>query len=152
MVRASGATLPGLLLAVLVGTFIGLGVHTFRYADGTAYLSDDPRACANCHVMHEQYDAWQKSPHHAAATCNDCHVPDDLVGRWTSKAVHGWRHSKAFTLQDFHEPIQIRPDDLLIVEGNCLRCHEPLVSGLVGAHDDSNCTSCHRGVGHGPWR
>lgn len=149
---AAGAALPGLLLAVLAGVLVGLGVHTFRYADGAAYLSDDPRACVNCHVMQEQYDAWQKSGHHAAASCNDCHVPADPLGRWTSKAVHGWRHSKAFTLQDFHEPIRIRDDDLRLVEQNCLRCHEPLVADVAGSHDESRCTSCHRGVGHGPWR
>jgi hypothetical protein len=26
-----------------------------------SYLSTDPRACVNCHVMNPQYDAWLKS-------------------------------------------------------------------------------------------
>ena len=73
--------------------------------------------------MREQYDGWQKASHHARATCNDCHVPQDALGKYVTKAKHGWRHSKAFTLQDFHEPIRIRPEDLAIVNDNCARCH-----------------------------
>jgi hypothetical protein len=39
---------------------LGLGTYTFTYARGWAYLTDDAGACANCHVMHEQYDGWIK--------------------------------------------------------------------------------------------
>ena len=49
--------------------------YTFAYARGWAYMTDDPRACANCHVMNEQYDGWIKSSHRSVAVCNDCHVP-----------------------------------------------------------------------------
>ena len=39
-------------IAVLVlGAALGLGAYTFAYARGWAYMTDDPRACANCHVM-----------------------------------------------------------------------------------------------------
>ena len=31
------------------------------YAQGFSYLSDDPAACANCHIMREHYDGWQKA-------------------------------------------------------------------------------------------
>jgi hypothetical protein len=31
------------------------------------------------------------------------------VSKWWAKAVNGWIHSKAFTLQDFPEPIRIGP-------------------------------------------
>lgn len=77
----AGLGVLGLLLAAVVGVFLGLSASTFTYAEGTSYLSNDPRACVNCHIMREQYDAWQKSLHHANATCNDCHVPHDLVGK-----------------------------------------------------------------------
>ena len=149
----------GLLVAAAAGVFFGLSAHTFRYAEGLSYMSNDPRACVNCHVMRDEYDSWQKSPHHAAATCNDCHVPHDLVGKYLAKAEHGYRHSKAFTLQDFHEPIQITPGDAAMVKVNCVRCHEGLVSELVG-HGGSasgkteyaDCLHCHAGIGHGPRR
>jgi cytochrome c nitrite reductase small subunit len=145
--------LAGVGLSALLGAFIGAGAFTFVYAEGTAYLSNDPRACTNCHVMREQFDGWQKASHHAFATCNDCHVPHDPVGKMVAKAVHGYRHSKAFTLQDFHEPIRITREDLGIVQGNCLRCHEQLLSEITahgGSLEAIQCTHCHNAVGHGP--
>src|SRR5690349_14990155 len=101
-----GLSLAGLLLSSLVGIFIGVGTYTFSYAEGASYMSNDPAACVNCHIMRDQFEGWQKGPHHANATCNDCHVPYDFVGKYMAKAEHGWRHSKAFTLGGFHEPIR----------------------------------------------
>jgi nitrate/TMAO reductase-like tetraheme cytochrome c subunit len=48
----------GILLVSLVGIPAGVGAFTFVYAKGFSYLSPDPRACVNCHVMNPQYDAW----------------------------------------------------------------------------------------------
>ena len=42
-----------------------------------SYLSTDPAACANCHIMGEHFAAWQRSSHRAAAGCDDCHMPHD---------------------------------------------------------------------------
>ncbi|MBI5431422.1 MAG: cytochrome c nitrite reductase small subunit [Planctomycetes bacterium] len=142
--------------ALLVGTAAGSGLYLFSYAEGASYLSDDPRACVNCHVMREHLDGWQQSAHHAHAVCNDCHVPHDPLGKYLAKAEHGWRHSKAFTLNDFAEPIRITPDDLDIVRDNCVRCHDEMVSGLApAAHGDGarvDCIQCHSAVAHGPLR
>jgi cytochrome c nitrite reductase small subunit len=96
-------------LAILKGLLAGLAGYTFFYAKGLSYLSNDPRACVNCHIMRDQYDGWQKSSHHAHATCNDCHVPHTFAVKWATKASNGYHHSEGFTLQDFHEPIQIKP-------------------------------------------
>jgi len=145
-----------LVLAALVGVFAGVSAHTFVYAEGASYLSDDPKACVNCHVMREQYDGWQKAAHHAVATCNDCHTPHDTLRKYLTKMDHGWRHSKGFTLNDFHEPIRITDKDRLDVRENCMRCHSGLVAGIAhrGASDDfletADCVHCHAGVGHGP--
>lgn len=147
--------LSTLALALAVGVFLGAGVFTFGYAEGTSYLSNDPRACVNCHIMRDQYDGWQKASHHAAATCNDCHVPHDTLGKYLAKMDHGWRHSKAFTLQNFHEPIRITSADLEIVQANCRRCHEQLVGEIdhVGhAAATTDCVHCHSHVGHGVTR
>lgn len=143
----------GVVLSVLIGACLGIGAYTFVYAEGTSYLSNDPRACVNCHIMRDEYQAWQHSSHHAAATCNDCHVPHDTVGKYVAKAQHGWAHSKAFTLQNFHEPIQIKPEDLDIVQDNCRRCHQALTAEINNASHSglpADCTHCHFGVGHGP--
>ena len=47
------------LAAASFGLAVGVGGATFRYAEGLSYLSTDPAACANCHIMQPQYDAWQ---------------------------------------------------------------------------------------------
>jgi len=57
---ARGATIRDAFLAEaamisLVGALTGLGAFTFRYAQGLSYLSNDPKACTNCHIMNEQF-------------------------------------------------------------------------------------------------
>ena len=153
-----------LALAVLCGVALGVGGYTFTYAEGASYLSTDPRACVNCHIMRSQYDSWQKSSHHAAAGCVDCHLPASGLSKWVAKGLNGWNHSKAFTLQDFPEPIRIKPGNAKVLEQNCVRCHAPLVEavtehGTLGVPTDPlqqadlyGCVRCHSSVGHGPTR
>lgn len=140
------------IIVALMGACVGLAGYTFYYAHGTSYLSNDPRACANCHVMQEQLDGWQKSSHHAVATCNDCHVPHDFFGKYLSKMANGYHHSKAFTLQDYHDPIFIKERNARILEDNCIQCHATLVQDIVGHGTDRgrpDCVRCHGDVGHG---
>lgn len=141
-------------IASLIGVLAGAGTYTFYYAEGLSYFSNDPRACVNCHIMREQYDGWLKSPHHAVATCNDCHTPQDFLSKYISKAENGYWHSKGFTLQDFHEPIMIRPKNVAVLQQNCVSCHRGIVSEInthVGNRREMlDCMSCHRDVGHGP--
>src|SRR3954466_10058793 len=87
-------SVPALALYILAGVLLGTGTYTVRYAEGFSYLSPDPKACVNCHVMREQYDGWQHASHHAVATCNDCHVPPAFVPKYLVKAENGFWHSK----------------------------------------------------------
>jgi cytochrome c nitrite reductase small subunit len=57
--------------------------------------------------MQPQFDSWQKSSHHSSASCVDCHLPHEPIKKWIAKAENGFLHSKAFTLQNFHEPIYL---------------------------------------------
>lgn len=153
--RIAGATLAGLALSALIGMFLGLGAFTFTYAEGASYLSNDPKACVNCHIMRDQYDGWQKASHHAHAACNDCHVPHDLVGKYYTKAEHGMRHSYGFTFNNFHEPIRIKASSRDVVLNNCVRCHQGLVADIAhagGSDQVADCIRCHTNVGHGPTR
>jgi cytochrome c nitrite reductase small subunit len=140
-------------LAVLLGTCAGVGLFTFRYAEGLSYFSTDPRACANCHIMNDEYASWQKGPHHGAARCVDCHLPHEGVAKLVAKAENGYHHSKGFTLQDFHEPVLIKTKNSGILQENCLRCHgefvHEIVAGSTTDRDAVRCVHCHRGVGHG---
>ena len=143
-----------LVLAVLLGVLVGVGSFTFLYGEGFSYFSTDPRACMNCHIMRPQFDSWQKSAHHTAARCVDCHLPHDFVGKYLAKADNGYRHSWAFTFQDFHEPIQITPRNARILQHNCVACHGDLVHAILPsgttANDAMSCVHCHADVGHGP--
>jgi cytochrome c nitrite reductase small subunit len=146
-----------LLLAVAVGAVAGLGAYTFSYAKGLSYLSRDPVACVNCHIMQSQYDAWQKSSHHHSAVCVDCHLPESFIPKYYAKAENGWRHGKLFTTGGFVEPIEIKPRGREILQANCIRCHQDLTADmregadLLSAHGaDLPCTHCHAYVGHGP--
>lgn len=147
-----------LLLACVAAFAVcaGFGTYTFTYAQGFSYFSNNPKACVNCHIMRDQFDGWQKSPHHAVATCNDCHTPHDFVRKYLSKAENGFWHSKGFTLQDFHEPIMIRPKNVAVLQENCVTCHQQIVDG-INTHPGNpqkmlDCLHCHREVGHGPIR
>ncbi|HSP80822.1 MAG TPA: cytochrome c nitrite reductase small subunit [Myxococcaceae bacterium] len=135
-----------------VGLAIGIGGFTFTYAKGASYLTDDPSACANCHVMHEQYDGWLKSSHHAVASCNDCHTPPGVIAKYANKASNGFWHSFYFTTGNFHEPIRIRPSNRQVTEQACRKCHTDLVEALEApaAHGagESSCLHCHNSVGH----
>ena len=139
---------PTPLLAVVtttaIGILAGVGLTTFDYAEGLSYLSTDPAACANCHIMQSEYDSWQKAGHHTAAACVDCHLPADFVGKYLAKGINGWNHSKAFTLQDFHEPILIKERNAQVLQENCLHCHEDfvhdIVRGSTTAEDAVRCT------------
>jgi cytochrome c nitrite reductase small subunit len=151
--RWSPSRLAAFLLCGLVGALLGTGLFTFQVAKGTSYLSNDPAACVNCHIMRDQYNSWQKSSHHAFATCNDCHVSHHPLGKWGTKADNGFRHSWAFTFQNFHEPIRLHPRGLAVLGNNCLYCHGEFVTDIVqhsAVHTDSvNCLRCHASVGHG---
>ena len=150
-VRLSGVLLAGLAASVLAGIALGLGAYTFVYARGGSYLSDDPRACANCHIMQAQLDGWSRSSHHQVAVCNDCHTPKALVGKYWTKALNGWHHSRAFTTWDFHEPIMIKATNLAVTEARCRSCHAAVVDAIDHGPRDGQalaCTRCHADVGH----
>ena len=152
----AGLKITTLALCVLAGVLAGAGGTTLYTSEATSYLSNDPLACVNCHIMREPYDGWQKASHHGHATCNDCHMPPGFANKYWTKAENGYWHSKGFTLQDFHEPIQIRPRNAAIVRDNCLRCHGAFMSGVAHASarqpERLDCVRCHAQVGHGPTR
>lgn len=144
---------PRLVALTLVGLLLGVMGYTFIYAKGYSYLTNDPAACINCHVMNDQYNGWIKSSHRDAATCNDCHTPSGAVGKYVTKGLNGFWHSFYFTTGNFPEPIRIKPRNARIANDSCLKCHGDLVQEIGGAgpHSqarDQSCTHCHGSVGH----
>jgi cytochrome c nitrite reductase small subunit len=146
--RGRGWFLALLAAGIAVGVAAGLGGFTFGYARGGSYLTDDPQACANCHVMRDQYEGWLRSSHHAVAVCNDCHTPGSFVRKYWVKARNGWHHSVAFTLGGFHEPITIGSTNRLVTEERCRDCHAEVAAAVDALPGAVACIRCHDSVGH----
>ncbi|HEY3319460.1 MAG TPA: cytochrome c nitrite reductase small subunit [Planctomycetota bacterium] len=144
-----------ILLSVLVGVLVGVGGFTFYYAEGFSYFSNKPETCVNCHAMNDEFNSWARSGHHHVAVCNDCHLPQSLIPKFIAKGRNGYNHSTAFTLENYHQPIQITKYNAEILQANCVRCHSTLVHDAIlvpsgGAEQAQLCVHCHRNVGHAP--
>ena len=148
----SRRNLIGYALAALVGVVGGIGAYTFAYAKGASYLSNDPEACANCHVMGNHLAAWTQSSHRAVAVCNDCHTPPGLAPKYTTKALNGFWHSWAFTTGRFPDALRITGRNQRVTERACRKCHGEIVDAIEAhratADDDLSCIRCHEHVGH----
>jgi len=142
----------GLLLGVTIGLALGVGMYTFVYAKGYSYMTDDPNACANCHIMSEQYSGWLKSSHRSVAVCNDCHTPPDFVGKYATKARNGFWHSYYFTTGWYDDNIHITPTGRAVTEKACRKCHQEIVEAIEHSHSapdsQTSCLKCHDSVGH----
>ena len=159
--------------AAAAGLALGLGAFTFVYAKGSSYLTNNPEACGNCHIMRDHLDAWSKSSHKSVATCNDCHTPHRPVGKYVTKARNGFWHSFYFTTGRFPDPLRITETNREVTEGACRHCHAAIVDAIdpparhasakarphpstaagetrssSGSPDQLSCVRCHRYVGH----
>ena len=150
-------------IAVVVA--LGLFVYLVKASRALSYLSTDPKACINCHVMNTQYATWQHSSHARHATCVDCHLPhDSVVNKYLAKSRDGWNHATAFTLNTYQQRMQISADAAKRVQANCIACHAKVVGTILANRDrfhqynnpqlaeDVRCWDCHRDVPHGRGR
>ena len=144
---------------ILLGCIVGIGFYVLKLSNAVSYLSDDPQACINCHVMTPQYLTWTHSSHREIATCNDCHVPhNNIVNKYFFKAKDGLYHSSVFTLRREPEVIKALNPSINVIQNNCVRCHHDQVTDakleafVAGHHEnrtDRLCWDCHREVPHG---
>jgi cytochrome c nitrite reductase small subunit len=68
MNRTTNIRAAAISVGVLFGSATGIGGYTLIYARGGSYLTNNPKACANCHIMQDHYDAWVKSSHRSQRT------------------------------------------------------------------------------------
>lgn len=144
---------------IAVGAIFGLGFLTLYVGNATSYLSDDPRACMNCHVMAPQFATWERSSHARVTVCNDCHVPhNNVFSKYLFKAMDGTRHSFMFTFRMEPQVIRIHSAGTAVVQENCIRCHSQLTQNVkerfvtfdVQQHGGGKlCWECHRETPHG---
>jgi len=147
---------------VLFGAIFGLGIFIVHVANVGSYLTDDPQACMNCHVMTPQYITWSHSSHKSVTTCNDCHVPqNNLLETYLFKAKDGLYHASIYTLRAEPQAIVMHEAGQKAVQANCIRCHGDQVTdartaSLVANHQssrlDRRCWDCHRETPHGSVR
>lgn len=137
-----------IVAGVLIGVVLGIGGYTFIYAKGYSYLTNNPAACANCHVMDGYYASWQKGPHHIVAVCNDCHTPHNVFGKYAVKASNGFRHSFYFTSGRYPDTILITPGSARVTENACRSCHGEITSAIEPHGGRISCIRCHAEVGH----
>lgn len=150
-----------MLLAFFIagGLLAGTGVYAIYISRAHSYLSDEPSACVNCHIMAPYYDSWNHSSHATWTNCNDCHVPQgNAVEKYAFKAVDGLYHAAIFTIKG--EPQTIRPRDAsnTVIMENCIRCHTQLntefvKTGMISyaqvkAGEGKACWDCHTQVPH----
>ncbi|MBL0061482.1 MAG: cytochrome c nitrite reductase small subunit [bacterium] len=136
------------LTAILMGAFVAIGGYLAYYSKAYSYLQDDPKACMNCHVMKDAYDGWKVSSHRHI-TCNQCHTPNDFVGKYATKVEHGARHSYVFTFGD-PQLMRLKESGEVIVTDNCVACHQTMVNSILPEHaNERRCLQCHEGVAHG---
>lgn len=135
------------------GALAGAFAYVANISNATSYLSDDPKACINCHIMTPQYATWQHSSHARVATCNDCHVPHDNVFRkYYFKAQDGARHAFMFTFRMEPQVIEAHAPGKAVIQENCVRCHVRQIGDVFqDVHSGSKrpCVDCHREVPHG---
>ena len=144
---------------IMTASIVGLGFYILHISHATSYLTDDPQACVNCHIMLPQYVTWQHSAHREVATCNACHVPhNNIFNQYFFKAKDGLYHATIFTLRAEPEVIQALKPSQAVIQSNCIRCHVDQVTdvkmaGFVEDHHfkrtDRTCWECHREVPHG---
>ncbi|MCD4695643.1 MAG: cytochrome c nitrite reductase small subunit [Bacteroidales bacterium] len=144
---------------VLLGVIVGLMFYILRISNAVSYMSDAPETCINCHVMNPQYASWNHSSHREVANCNDCHVPhNNIVNKYFFKAKDGLRHATMFTLRKEPQVIHIKEEGKKVVQDNCIRCHEDLVTNNSGIarfehskqyRQERSCVECHREMPHG---
>ncbi|WP_298898314.1 cytochrome c nitrite reductase small subunit [uncultured Psychroserpens sp.] len=142
-----------------IAVIIGLGLFMARESKIVSYLSDDPQACVNCHVMTSVYNSWMHSSHREWANCNDCHVPhDNIVNKYYFKAKDGLYHASVFTARAEPDVIEMKEASQEVVQNNCIRCHVQQVTqvkydGWLEGHNENRtgrqCWSCHKMIPHG---
>ena len=168
IVRLSGLPKP-LQVGIygLAGVALGVALVLVRLANATSYLSDDPQACINCHVMTDAYASWQRGSHGHTAVCIDCHVPhSSFVAKYAYKGQDGLKHSYVFTRRREPQVLGLSARAVPVVQANCIRCHSHQVMMISSvaqppsaeeptppevAVPQRHCWDCHQGV-HGKVR
>ena len=167
------------LLGIPLGGFLmlALGAVALGAFDGMMHYTNSNEFCYGCHIgMDTIVEEYHESVHYnnatgVHATCGDCHVPKEFVGKmWTKiRSTKDIYHKLVGTinLENFEENrlrqaehvwARLRASD----SATCRSCHEPerwnkplQPMRAQNHHDparweerDETCIDCHTGVAH----
>lgn len=146
-------------MIVALGVLVGGGGLFLYLLRAHTYLTDDPAACVNCHIMGPYYATWFHSSHGRDATCNDCHVPqENFLKKWAFKGKDGTRHIAVFVTRGEKQVLRANDQSAQVIMNNCIRCHTQLNTEFVSAGrvdfmmskvgEGKACWDCHRNSGH----
>jgi cytochrome c nitrite reductase small subunit len=146
-------------IVILWSVFFGMGLFVMKVSNAFSYLSDDPKACINCHIMTAEYSTWMHGSHGRDTKCVDCHIPhENVVLKYLFKANDGLRHATMFTLRLEPQVIKMHEAGQDVVQRNCKRCHYNQLQNVSALNVNLKnyehgqgmlCWKCHREVPHG---
>ena len=132
---------------VAAGAALAIAVFIMWGPPDMLRKTSEPEYCNTCHVMNEQFEAWFMTGLHRNIKCVDCHLPNTGPVRYFIwKGLDGMKDLAMFHSGIYSEDIGISSHGKKIVQENCLRCHEGMVT--VINTDGRDCWSCHRRVMH----
>jgi len=106
--------------------------------------------CGRCHVMQEQVDTYQHSPHRQTTNCGACHDPHGLLTGSVYASYTGTRDVYRVVTNTTPEEIRITDMSKRVVQNNCLRCHGDIMQeiGDTSQNGGNHCFHCHREIIH----
>ena len=127
-------------VAALIVVFLLVGPHQLLAK------SDSPGFCAGCHVMEKQHTAYMHSGAHRRIRCVDCHLPNENPAvHYIWKGIDGMKDAIHFYSGKVPEHIKLSVHGAEVLQANCIRCHEELVSMI---NTEKRCWNCHRSITH----
>lgn len=132
---------------VVAAWLFGILMVALFVPGGVMDRTSTPAFCGSCHTMDKQYEHWFMTGLHRTVSCTDCHLPHTGPLRYyTWKAIDGTKDVVFFYGRLYSDDTRITSHGASVVQENCLRCHEHMVSRITT--DGRTCWSCHRRVSH----
>jgi cytochrome c nitrite reductase small subunit len=81
--------------------------------------------------MEYEFEAWFKTGLHRNIKCVDCHLPNNNFAEYMIwKGIDGLNTIIRYNTNLFPESIAISSHGKKMLQANCIRCHEDMVSSI----------------------
>lgn len=134
-------------LILIIGV-LGAGIGLFLTFGPPQLMArtETPDFCASCHVMESQFESWFHEGAHRSVKCVDCHLPhQNVAAHYVWKTIDGMKDVALFYSGRVPERIVLSEHGQEVMQANCIRCHETIVSRI---DNERQCWGCHRRLSH----